>query len=681
MRFILYSMRQTMLLSYLLSLSTALATPDEFPSINSQYFRPAIDSKYFVWVNESDPGKDKALNFRGIFSYTDKPFVYTDFDGNRTEILKNVTQLDLVGGYTMGNFRIGADIPVIIRANGSLPGGEELSDTTLGDLVLDAKYRFTKPTDTLGVAVVIRSTLPTSPSTMSIGSADPVIEGELSVDAELDKMFLAVNVGHRQQGEWTHEQGMFGPQFFVRGGLGFLLDEKKGVSTEFVSSRLYEFNDNTAPFSSEVLLSGWSAIDALIVRGGIGAGIGTGIGTPSWRGILAVEYQPKIKPKDTDMDGIIDKADQCPKEPEDIDGVKDEDGCPDFTDVTITFVDQFGVPVARKKWTAEEIELDENGKPVVVAVEEPKEETEAPKVVEGAEATEKASEEDATKETTPVATNNPNLIEGYSGVPFAAPSKDFILRADFDGYRPIEQVFKVVDGQPQNVEIKVEMILGKLVVNPKDPDGNPVADAVWNIDGSSERHKIDEILDLPPKEYVVQVAADGYKLKTERVEIKPDETASIDIDLIPTKAQVKDGMINFDGTIHFKTNSATIEPISFSLLNDIGDILKDFPGIEQIRIEGHTDSDGSAASNKNLSQDRADAVRQYLISYDISADRMIAEGFGEEKPKADNKTEVGKQQNRRVEIFILKVDQSKINGIHDIKLDRDIEKHHNLDEQ
>jgi OOP family OmpA-OmpF porin len=661
-----------MLLSYLVSVSTALATPDEFPSINSQYFRPAIDSKYFVWVNESDPGKDKALNFRGIFSYANKPFVYTDFDGNRTELLKNITQLDLVGGYTMGNVRIGADVPVIIRANGSLPGGEEISDTTLGDLVLDAKYRFTKPTNTLGVAIVVRSTIPTSPSTMPIGSEDPVIEGELSVDAELDKMFIALNLGHRQQGDWTHEQGMFGPQFFVRGGLGFLLDEKKGLSTEFVSSRLYEFNDNTAPFSSEVLLSGWSAMDALIVRAGIGAGIGAGVGTPSWRGILAVEYQPKIKPKDTDMDGIIDKVDQCPKEPEDVDGVKDEDGCPDFTDVTITFVDQFGVPVARKKWTAEEIALDENGKPVVAAIAVPKEDTE--------KAGDETPEGTEKKEATPIA-NNANLIEGYSGVPFAATSKDFILRTDFDGYRPVEQVFKVVDGQPQNVEIKVEMILGQLAVNPKDPDGNPVADAVWNIDGSSERHNIDEILDLPPKEYVVQVAADGYKLKTERVEVKADETTSIDIELIPTKAQVKDGMINFDGTIHFKTNSAVIEPVSFSLLNDIGDILKDFPSIKQIRIEGHTDSDGSAASNKNLSQNRADAVRQYLISYDISGERMIAEGFGEEKPKADNKTEVGKQQNRRVEIFILKVDQSKVNGIHDIKLDRDIEKHHNLDEQ
>ena len=114
------------------------------------------------------------------------------------------------------------------------------------------------------------------------------------------------------------------------------------------------------------------------------------------------------------MDGIIDKVDQCPKEPEDVDGVKDEDGCPDFTDVTITFVDQFGVPVARKKWTAEEVELDENGKPVVATVEEPKEDAETPKVVdapEGTEATEETPEEtapegDKSTEKTPAPTDN-----------------------------------------------------------------------------------------------------------------------------------------------------------------------------------------------------------------------------------------------------------------------------------
>lgn len=324
-------------------------------------------------------------------------------------------------------------------------------------------------------------------------------------------------------------------------------------------------------------------------------------------------------------------------------------------------------------YTDFDVEFDENGKPVVAAVAEPKEDENKQ---------EEGTPEKTEKEETPAVEpqNGADLIEGYSGVPFAAPSKDFILRADFDGYRPIRQVFKVVDGQSQNIEIKVEMILGTLAVNPKDPDGNSVSGAVWNIDGSSERHKIDEILDLPPKEYVVQVAADGYKFKTERVEVKPDEATSLDIELIPTKAQVKDGKINFEGTIHFKTNSAVIEPISFSLLNDIGDILKDFPAIEKIRIEGHTDSDGSAKSNKTLSQNRAEAVRKYLISYDISEDRMVAEGFGEARPKADNKTKAGKQENRRVEIHILKVHQSKVDGIHDIKLDTDIKKDQNLDE-
>jgi OOP family OmpA-OmpF porin len=66
------------------------------------------------------------------------------------------------------------------------------------------------------------------------------------------------------------------------------------------------------------------------------------------------------------------------------------------------------------------------------------------------------------------------------------------------------------------------------------------------------------------------------------------------------------------------------------------------------------------------------SLRQYFISYDIEESRMISKGFGEEKPSADNKNNAGLQSNRRVEIHILKVDQSKV--IHDIKLEVDIKK-------
>jgi OOP family OmpA-OmpF porin len=69
-------------------------------------------------------------------------------------------------------------------------------------------------------------------------------------------------------------------------------------------------------------------------------------------------------------------------------------------------------------------------------------------------------------------------------------------------------------------------------------------------------------------------------------------------------------------------------------------------------IEGHTDNIGSDAYNQELSQQRADAVRGFLIQNGIGAERITAQGRGKSYPVASNDTEVGRQQNRRVEITI-----------------------------
>lgn len=72
----------------------------------------------------------------------------------------------------------------------------------------------------------------------------------------------------------------------------------------------------------------------------------------------------------------------------------------------------------------------------------------------------------------------------------------------------------------------------------------------------------------------------------------------------------------------------------------------------KIRIEGHTDSSGSLAQNKKLSQDRAKSVKDFLIENGVSADRITAQGFGPSKPVADNSSVQGRAQNRRVEIYM-----------------------------
>ena len=77
-------------------------------------------------------------------------------------------------------------------------------------------------------------------------------------------------------------------------------------------------------------------------------------------------------------------------------------------------------------------------------------------------------------------------------------------------------------------------------------------------------------------------------------------------------------------------------------------------GNVNIEVAGHTDSRGSDAYNMKLSQERAEAVRNYLISKGIAADRLTAKGYGESQPVADNATDEGRAQNRRVELVPLK---------------------------
>jgi outer membrane protein OmpA-like peptidoglycan-associated protein len=73
----------------------------------------------------------------------------------------------------------------------------------------------------------------------------------------------------------------------------------------------------------------------------------------------------------------------------------------------------------------------------------------------------------------------------------------------------------------------------------------------------------------------------------------------------------------------------------------------------KLELSAHTDEIGNAKRNQDLSDDRAFAAKQYLISKNIEADRIIAKGFGKTKPIATNKTEEGRQKNRRVEFKIL----------------------------
>jgi len=105
--------------------------------------------------------------------------------------------------------------------------------------------------------------------------------------------------------------------------------------------------------------------------------------------------------------------------------------------------------------------------------------------------------------------------------------------------------------------------------------------------------------------------------------------------------------------IHFEHDSATILGDSNALLEEIADTLARTPSIEHLDIQGHTDDTGTPDHNKALSESRANAVLDWLVGHGIDAGRLVAHGFGQERPLSPNVTPQGRARNRRVEFIIV----------------------------
>jgi OOP family OmpA-OmpF porin len=103
--------------------------------------------------------------------------------------------------------------------------------------------------------------------------------------------------------------------------------------------------------------------------------------------------------------------------------------------------------------------------------------------------------------------------------------------------------------------------------------------------------------------------------------------------------------------VEFDFDKSTIKKGYYKDIDDLAKVMKDYPDLNVV-IEGHTDSVGTAAYNKKLSQRRAEAIKKYMVESGIDTNRLKAQGFGMDNPIASNKTEEGRQQNRRVEAAV-----------------------------
>jgi len=122
----------------------------------------------------------------------------------------------------------------------------------------------------------------------------------------------------------------------------------------------------------------------------------------------------------------------------------------------------------------------------------------------------------------------------------------------------------------------------------------------------------------------------------------------------PPRVVLTASSIEIKDKVQFETGKAALIETSFPLLDQVAQVMVENPQIEQLQVEGHTDSVGAAAFNRKLSQQRAQSVVEYLVKKGVESKRLVPKGFGPDKPIASNDDDAGREKNRRVEFNIVK---------------------------
>jgi outer membrane protein OmpA-like peptidoglycan-associated protein len=138
--------------------------------------------------------------------------------------------------------------------------------------------------------------------------------------------------------------------------------------------------------------------------------------------------------------------------------------------------------------------------------------------------------------------------------------------------------------------------------------------------------------------------------------VKAEQSAAAAMASLNKIAQVKEEqrgvVITLDGQVLFVTGKAELLPIARDRLNQVAKSLKDLDDDTLVSVEGFTDSRGADDANLKLSQQRADSVKDYLVSQGVKAEKLRAVGRGEASPVASNDSPEGRANNRRVEIVV-----------------------------
>ncbi len=229
------------------------------------------------------------------------------------------------------------------------------------------------------------------------------------------------------------------------------------------------------------------------------------------------------------------------------------------------------------------------------------------------------------------------------------------LVVEAEGYRRRMVPAVVMQGKSveRNIELAASGRLSRLDVSVTDMKSGEPVDALLRFEGQKSadaRAGETGILtgfELPAGEYVIDCTAPGYLREVRRLTVGSDRTEKLEFGLL----RFGDGLVAVG--VDFAENSANLKVESDTGIREVVRILGDNPMV-RFEVGGHTDNRGSGAANKELSLKRASVFARFLVKgYGIPEERLVARGYGGEDPVADNSTEEGRRENRRIEIRAL----------------------------
>lgn len=162
-----------------------------------------------------------------------------------------------------------------------------------------------------------------------------------------------------------------------------------------------------------------------------------------------------------------------------------------------------------------------------------------------------------------------------------------------------------------------------------------------------------EVVPCPAcKEVVACADADNDKVP-DSVDRCPDVVGTAEGYGCPVykKVIVKQDKLELTEKLFFELNKSRLASASFPVMDEVVQVLKDNKNF-RVQVEGHTDSSGTFAHNQALSEERANAVRDYLVSHGIPTERLVSKGFSSSVPVDSNATPAGRENNRRVEFMV-----------------------------